>query len=148
MKEVHKNLIEDIISEFKKNENGKMYKDVLAVLIKDSELRDLISNFLVKDLNFVDDIDSQIFRLNSNGWSFVSFKDIESKALSEELKVNLEIELAKSNLEANKLNKEIAKRNSESEKFNKRISIFNFIFVILNFFILIWQIIKSVNYVF
>jgi hypothetical protein len=66
--------------------------------------------------------------------------DIENKNL---LKENLEIDLAKSNLEANKLNKEVAERNAKSERFNKNMSILNFIFVICNFGILIWQILKS-----
>lgn len=59
------------------------------------------------------------------------------------IRENLEIDLAKSNIEANKLNREVSERNAKSERFNKIMSIFNFIFVIINCCMLIWQIIKS-----
>jgi hypothetical protein len=79
-----------------------------------------------------------------NNGGFVKIAELETeKELKLSEKESLEIDLAKSNLEANKLNQEVAERNAKSEKFNKRLSIFNFIFIILNFCILIWQIIKA-----
>ena len=143
MKEEHKKIIEDVILEFKKDPNGKMYTHTFARILEDHNLRLLISKILIDDLDFIEKVNIQFLLLKKKGWDFTSFKDIESKELSKEFKDKLEIELAKSNLEANKLNIEISERNLKSEKFNKRMSIFNFIFVILNFGILIWQIIKS-----
>jgi len=56
---------------------------------------------------------------------------------------DIEIKLAKSNLEANILNKSIAKNNEENEMFNKYSTIANIIIGLLNVGLLIWQMLKS-----
>ena len=83
---------------------------------------------------------------NSGGWlKYLSDKEKQDKA--QELKIrereNLELDLAKSNLEANKLNKKIAKKNAKNEKFNRISTILNIIIGILNIGLLIWQILKA-----
>ena len=59
------------------------------------------------------------------------------------LKDTLEIDLAKSNLEANELNKKIAKQNAKNEKKNRITTWINIGIGIINVGLLIWQIIKS-----
>jgi hypothetical protein len=55
----------------------------------------------------------------------------------------LELDLAKSNLAANKLNKKIAKQNEKNEKFNKKSTIVNVIIGVLNVGLIVWQILKD-----
>ncbi|MCF6295691.1 MAG: hypothetical protein L3J25_08375 [Flavobacteriaceae bacterium] len=55
----------------------------------------------------------------------------------------LEIDLAKSNLKANKLNKKIAKRNSENQRMNKKTTWINIIIGLLNVALIAWQILKG-----
>lgn len=102
MKEEHEKLIEHIVSKFKEDPNGKMHKQVFAIFIEDAELRELISNILVKDLKFIDDIDSQLYRINLNGYSFTSFQDIRDKELAKELMEKIEYEKSLIDLELSK----------------------------------------------
>ena len=143
MKEDHKKIIEDVILEFKKDPNGKMYTDNFARILEDHNLRLFISKMLIEDFEFVEKVNSQFLMLKKKGWEFTSFKDIESKELAKELKENLEMDLAKSNLEANKLNKKIAKQNTENEKKNRISTWVNIGMGIINAGLLIWQILKS-----
>ena len=84
--------------------------------------------------------------INIGGW-LKYITDIENENIETEnrnkLKENLEIDLAKSNLEANELNRKIAKQNKENEKKNRVSTWANIIIGLLNFLALIWQIIKS-----
>lgn len=67
----------------------------------------------------------------------------EKELLESKLKENLEIELATSNLEANKLNKKIAEQNTKNEKQNKIATWVNIGIGIINAGLLIWQILKG-----
>lgn len=143
MKEEHEKLIEDIISKFKEDPNGKMHKQVFAIFIEDAELRELISSILIKNLKFIDDVDNQLYRINLNGYSFTSFQDIRDKELAKELKEKLEIDLANSNIAANILNKEVAEQNTKIQKRNNITTWVNIVIGILNFSALLWQIMKA-----
>lgn len=72
-------------------------------------------------------------------------KEVDSKSTSDfsKTKDNLEIELAKSNLEANRLNKKNAKQNEKNEKNNKIATWINVGIGIINIGLLIWQILKD-----
>lgn len=142
MKEDHKRIIENVILEFKKDENGKMYTDNFIRILEDQNVRLLIRNILINDLELVEKVNSQFLMLNKKGWDFTSFKEIESKELAKELKENLEIDLAKSNIESNKLNKKIAKQNTKNEKKNQISTWLNIGIGIINACLLIWQILK------
>ena len=65
----------------------------------------------------------------------------EEKKSSERSK--LEIQLAKSNLEANELNKRIAKRNKKNEKNNTVATWINILIGAINIGLLAWQILKQ-----
>ena len=149
MNEEDKILIEKLISKFKEFPHNEVHKDSFATMVEDPKKRSFILNILVNELKLIDDIDTQLYRINLKGLNFTSFKEIEEKELAKAKSVSekekLEIDLAKSNIEANILNKEVAERNFKSERFNKKMSILNFIFIICNFCILIWQIITSVK---
>lgn len=56
---------------------------------------------------------------------------------------DLELTLAKSNLEANELNKKIAKQNAKNENQNKISTWINIVIGIINIGLLIWQILKA-----
>ena len=58
-------------------------------------------------------------------------------------KEDLELNLAKSNLEANKLNKKIAKRNEKNERKNMITTWINIGIGIINVGLLVWQILKA-----
>ncbi|MGO4905715.1 hypothetical protein [Flavobacterium sp. W20_MBD1_R3] len=149
MNEEDKILIEKLISKFKQFPNNEVHKDSFATMVEDPKKRSFILNILVNELKLIDDIDTQLYRINLKGLNFTSFKEIEEKELAKAKAVSekekLEIDLAKSNIDANILNREVAERNFKSERFNKKMSILNFIFIICNFCILIWQIITSVK---
>lgn len=143
MKEEHKEIIENIILEFKKDSNGKMYIDNFVRIFEDNNLRVMISKLLIDDFEVVEKVNNQYLRLTKKGWEFTSFKEIESKEIAKELKESLEIDLAKSNLEANKLNRKIAKQNTENEKKNQVSTWVNIGIGIINIGLLVWQILKS-----
>ncbi len=91
--------------------------------------------------------EGKLYRINIRGLNFTSFKEIEEKDLAKtkasELKEKLEIDLAKSNIEANILNREIAKQNTKNQKKNNISTWVNIAIGILNFSALLWQIIKA-----
>ena len=61
------------------------------------------------------------------------------KKFNQTQKEELEIELAKSNIEANRLNARIAERNGRDSRFNKIFLIINAVFAAINVLILILQ---------
>ncbi|WP_203293887.1 hypothetical protein [Luteirhabdus pelagi] len=93
------------------------------------------------------DITEYGFNIAQNGgWlNFISTQKAERKKAEQENreKENLELELAKSNLEANKLNKKIAKQNAKNEKNNRIATWINVVIGIINIGLLIWQILKN-----
>lgn len=84
--------------------------------------------------------------INYGGW-VKHIIDIENKKIELDnrniIKENLEIALAKSNLEANKLNKKIADRNKKNEKQNRISTWINIGIGIINVCLLVWQISKT-----
>lgn len=79
-----------------------------------------------------------------NNGGFAKIAELENeKELKLSEKETLEIDLAKSNLEANKLNKKIAKQNTENEKKNRFSTWVNIGIGFINAGLLIWQILKS-----
>jgi hypothetical protein len=83
--------------------------------------------------------------VNNGGWlkHLIEIEKVEKISLEQKnIKDQLELDLAKSNLEANKLNRDIAERNTKNEKKNQITTWVNIIIGILNFSALIWQIIK------
>ena len=69
----------------------------------------------------------------------------EEKALQEQKSIRdkLELDLAKSNLEANELNRKIAKQNKENERKNRVSTWINVGIGFINILLLIWQILKA-----
>lgn len=67
----------------------------------------------------------------------------ENERIENDYKSKLELALAESNLEANKLNKKIAEQNQENEKKNQISTWINIGIGIINIGLLIWQILKS-----
>jgi hypothetical protein len=79
-----------------------------------------------------------------NNGGFAKITELENeKELKLSEKETLEIDLAKSNLEANKLNKKIAKQNTENENKNRFSTWDNIGIGFINAGLLIWQILKS-----
>lgn len=146
MNEEDKILIEKLISKFKQFPNNEVHKDSFATMVEDPKKRSFISNILVNELKLIDDIDTQLYRINLKGLNFTSFKEIEEKELAKAKAVSekekLEIDLAKSNIEANILNREVAEQNTKNQKRNNISTMVNIIIGILNFLALMWQIIK------
>lgn len=146
MKEEHEEAIERIISIFKKSE-GKVYNDYYVTLIEDYNLQLTVTKMLTEELDFIEKVDSQFYRLKIKGWEFTSFKEIEEKELAKAKSVaekeKLEIDLAKSNIEANILNREVAEQNTKNQKRNNISTWVNIVIGILNFLALMWQIIKA-----
>jgi hypothetical protein len=145
MKEGHKILIEHVIYEFKKTD-GKVYTDYYNTLFENNDTQFIITKILTEEL-YIEKIDSQYYILKTKGWDFTSFKEIEEKELAKTKSVaekeKLEIDLAKSNIEANILNKEVAEQNTKIQKRNNITTWVNIIIGILNFLALMWQIIKA-----
>ena len=102
MTEEHKELIEFIISEFKKSEDGRLLKTNFAKLIADRSKRDLIGNFIFEELFLarVENYDNLI--LTIDGWEFTSFKDIEAKELALKEREKAELENLKTSTKVNK----------------------------------------------
>jgi hypothetical protein len=105
------------------------------------EKRNLIT---IKDfLCFITEFGLNI--VENGGWNKYLIETEKAKKISQNqktIKDKLELDLAKSNLEANELNKKIAKQNKKNEKRNRVSTWINIIIGILNFSALIWQIIK------
>lgn len=129
--EIHMNLfpniteeeIEDIFAELKNNE-----KPVGDIRI--SEYSCL----------FIPDGRTKSFLASGGFTELERISKVESEKIAE--KENLELELAKSNIEANILNKKMAKLNAKNEKRNQITTWINIGIGLINIGILIWQIIK------
>ena len=102
MTEEHKELIEFIISEFKKSEDGRLLKTDFAKLIADRSKRDLIGNFIVDELFLVRVENFHNLILTIDGWEFTSYKDIEAKQLALIERENAELENLKISTKVNK----------------------------------------------
>lgn len=146
MREEYKAAIERIISIFKTSE-GRVYNDYYITLFDDYYLQVTVTKMLTEELDYIEKVDSQFYRLKTKGWEFTSYKEIEEKELAKAKSVaekeQLEIDLAKSNIEANILNKEVAEQNTKIQKRNNITTWVNIIIGILNFLALMWQIIKA-----
>ena len=84
--------------------------------------------------------------IQSGGWKQVlEASEIlkEKEILENDYKAKLEIELAESNLQANKLNKKIARQNQDNERKNQIATWINVGIGFVNVALLIWQILKS-----
>ncbi|WP_163411606.1 hypothetical protein [Flavobacterium ajazii] len=94
MKEQHKELIELIISEFKKSENRVMYRQDLDEFFPDSDTKGTIFNIILKNLKLIEPVigENYNYTLTKEGYNFTSFKDIESKELALKLKEDAELE--------------------------------------------------------
>ena len=126
------------------DENGKRLQDskrFAEILVK----RNLIDLEPTKEMRC--DITEYGFNIVKNGgWlNYINEKIKEQEKLKKENeeKENLEFELAKSNLEANKLNEKIAEQNAKNEKNNRIATWINVIIGITNIGLLIWQILKT-----
>jgi hypothetical protein len=126
--------------------------------IKPLELKDTNDEYLSDELsltlfkkmvseNLIDTDNFGRIQLLAEAYKIIEFggwlKHIEYINEKQEFKEKIEIDLAKSNLKANELNRKIAKQNKENEKKNRVSTWVNIIIGLLNFFALIWQIIKS-----
>lgn len=83
---------------------------------------------------------------NNGGWiKHLEAKDLLNQNLKEknELKEQLEFDLAKSNLKANKLNKKIAEQNAKNEKSNIIATWINVVVGIINIGLFVWQALKD-----
>ncbi|WP_395043117.1 hypothetical protein [Flavobacterium sp.] len=82
----------------------------------------------------------------NGGWKkYLAEENIANEIANEQklIKDKLELDLAKSNLEANKLNKKIAKQNEKNEKNNKIATWVNIGIGLINIGLLLWQILKG-----
>ena len=80
----------------------------------------------LKDLKLVDNISNTAYRLTDKGWDFESFEKLNYEK-------RLNIDLAESNIAANKL-------NEKNSHFNKIATIVNVTVGIINLALIIWQI--------
>lgn len=83
---------------------------------------------------------------NNGGWiKHLETKDLLNQNLKEknELKEQLEFDIAKSNLKANKLNKKIAEQNAKNEKSNIIATWINVVVGIINIGLFVWQALKD-----
>jgi hypothetical protein len=84
--------------------------------------------------------------VENGGWNKYLIETKNAENLSNEqksLRDKLELDLAKSNLEANELNRKIAKQNKENEKKNRISTWINIGIGFINILLLIWQILKA-----
>jgi hypothetical protein len=137
MKPEDKELAEQVIEFFKKSEKSKLspFRD-LAHIITDRNKAEKLLYPLELDFGLLERSGSSSFRLTQKGWDFTGFADLEKAGQEEKDFRQIEIALAKSNIEANKLNAKVAKRNMWA-------FIINILFGAINISILIWQILKS-----
>jgi uncharacterized protein YjhX (UPF0386 family) len=85
MKEEHKKIIEEIMFKFKNTKDGLMYRESFVELFNnDSALMVVIVNIILKDLNLIDSLNGNAYRLTQNGWDFTSFSEIEIKKKNSE----------------------------------------------------------------
>ena len=107
------------------------------------KLADNIENFGLKK-NLFKPYKGHLLSLSEKG---IELRDLKKGYLKfvkkDNFKEDLEIKLAKSNLQANKINKKIAKKNTANEKFNRISTIINIIIGALNIGLLIWQLSKA-----
>lgn len=92
MKDEHKKLIEFIISEFKKEDNGRLLKSDFTKLIEESTKRDLIGRFIFEELFLAEVKNAKYLILTIDGWKFTSFKDIEAKKMTSKIREEAELE--------------------------------------------------------
>jgi len=133
------------------NENV-LIKNLLPELNKD-EITILLDKIKNSPRNVADArIGRDISSIQANGLTekFLEqggFTEIEKQEKLKEQKIkereDLEFDLAKSNLESNKLNKEIAKKNAKNEKSNRFTTWINITIGLINAGLLIWQILKD-----
>ena len=137
--ESRKIIIIDLISKFKEDNTYSMWETDFDNIINNKNEINIITEILKYKLKLITSPARGLFRLTEAGIIFSSFKEYETK----ELKDKLEIDLANSNLEANKLNKKIAKNNAKNEKKNRISTWINIGIGIINVGLLIWQILKA-----
>lgn len=86
--------------------------------------------------------------ISKGGWLAHLDRLVESKA-KQQIKLDqrelLETELAKSNIEANKLNAKIAEQNRKDRRLNKIFLIINVVFMALNMLVAVLQLMKPVK---
>lgn len=141
MKEEHKTLIEKIITELKNVEGFMHINRFVLFFDQDHKLRIAITK-IMGDLKLIESISSN-YRLTKDGWEFTSFGDLEQKEAQQKELGKLELELAKSNIEANQLNREVAARNQKNEKSNNIATWINVGIGVLNIGLLAWQLLHS-----
>lgn len=109
-----------------KKEGGSTFKHQLKAQY--SERETVIS--LLNDLDLIDFIGqtNEHIRLTEKGYQFESFEKLNKES-------RLQIDLAESNIEANKV-------NAKNSKFNRIATVINVIVGIINLSIILWQIFK------
>lgn len=129
----HKELAEKVIDFFKKSDKSKLIPATdIGHLLPDNTISEKVIYPLQKDFGLIERCGKYSFRLTDKGWDFTSFADFDKNLQQEKDFKQLEFDLAKSNIKANKLNEKVAKRN-------KRETIINIIIGLINIGILIWQ---------
>ena len=146
--------------------NCRLYSNTLveAGLIKETEFMKIETEFeyflsIIKEydcakVNEARNVDNginverseQTAKFWKNGGFASVFKELQNKLnlkRKSEQKEQIELELAKSNLEANELNKKIAKHNSKNEKNNRIYMWINIFIGVLNAILLAWSILKG-----
>lgn len=122
-------------------------KELTSKFNGDKFADEMVSRNLIRKMDslcIVEEYGLEIYKYG--GWKkYVADKIEHEKQLTkkQEEKEVLEINLTKSNLEANKLNKKIAKTNKKNEKRNRISTYINIIIGITNIGLLLWQILKS-----
>lgn len=136
-----KALIESIISRFKETDGGLLYNQEFTSLFDNNQNQRIsIGRIIIDDLKLIDRVGDHGYRLNMKGWEFKSFEEIEKLEKAKQEKEILELELAKSNIEANTLNREIAIQNRKNERHNRKATYINILIGLLNISLLFWQI--------
>jgi len=128
------------------------FKNTNDEYLTDEKSLALFNKMISESLIFLDQfkriqLSTRAYEIISNGGWLKYITGIENEIVEtnnrNKLKDTLEIDLAKSNLEANELNKKIAKQNAKNEKKNRITTWINIGIGIINVGLLIWQIIKS-----
>ena len=76
----NKKIIEEIIINFKKTDEGLMYRDdFIALFNNDNSLMTAIVNILLNDLKLIHSLNGNAYILTKKGWDFTTFIEIENK---------------------------------------------------------------------
>jgi len=113
-------------------QRGLINRNDIAQEIKEDSFENNFSTAIeyLKEEKLITEPDHHLYKITLEGSSFVSFEKLKEER-------SLQIQLAKSNIEANKLNAINSAQNKKDRSFNKTFLIVNAIFALINILIAI-----------